>query len=47
MIGSPLKKDNTMEKIDKAILQTTKWLRELTILKQEVEKEKKHLYRIK
>jgi uncharacterized protein YqgQ len=47
MIGSPIKKDITMEKIDSAILQTAKWLRELTILKQEVEKEKKHLSRIK
>ena len=47
MIGSPFKKDITMEKIDNAILQTTKWLRELTILKQEVEKGKKHLSRVK
>ncbi len=47
MIGSSREKDITMEKIDDAIFQTTKWLRELIILKQEVEKEKKHLSRIK
>jgi hypothetical protein len=47
MIGSPIKKDVTMEKIDNAIFQTTKRLKELVILKQEVEKEKKFLSRIK
>ncbi len=47
MIGSPIKKDITMEKIDHAILQTVKCLRELNILKQEAEKEKKHLARVK
>ncbi len=47
MVGSPIKKDITIEKIDNAIFQTTKRLRELIILKQEVEKEKKHLSRIK
>jgi hypothetical protein len=41
------KKDITMEKIDNAIFQTTKRLKELVILKQEVEKEKKFLSRIK
>ena len=47
MGGSPIKKDITIEKIDTAIFQTSKWLRELIILKQEVEREKKHLSRIK
>ncbi len=47
MMGSPIKSNIAIEKIDNAIFQTSKWLRELIILKQEVEKEKKHLSRLK
>lgn len=39
-------RESTVAKIDTAILQTAAWLRELTILKQEIERERS-LIRVK
>lgn len=48
MYNTTKKENITLEKIDNALLQTAAWLKELTTLKQELEKEKtNYLVRIK